>query len=84
MTSCVNRAEAVFPEAKGLSDQDWPGEMDGLGEAKPNGDFVYSVRDKDGSLYFSCRGNVSDGRIDEVTYKTKTARPSETEYWGFE
>jgi hypothetical protein len=83
LSACTNRAEMAFPDAKGLAKGDFPGDVEGFGEADSNGDFHYVVRKKDRSIYFSCRGNTDRLEIDEVTFENVTVRPTAAEKWDF-
>jgi hypothetical protein len=83
LAACTNRAEMAFPDAKGLAKGDFPGDVEGFGEADSSGNFHYVVREKDRSIYFSCRGNIDRLEIDEVTFKNVTVRPTAAEQWNF-
>jgi hypothetical protein len=82
--ACTNRAEMAFPGAEGFAKVDFPGEVEDFGEADSKGDFHYVVREKNRSIYFSCRGNIDRLEIDEVTFKNVTVRPTAAEQWNFE
>jgi hypothetical protein len=81
--ACTEAIESRFPEAKGLSKEDFPGETLGLGETGADGSFGLGVNHEDGSPYWSCRGNSEVRTFEELTYRGVTKRPASSEHWSY-
>ena len=80
---CTEKLESVLPAAKGLSDQNFSEDIGGIGETKTNGDFNFVVPATNGSVLWTCRGNLKSRRIDEVSFEGVVKKPSNAEYWSY-
>ncbi len=83
VAQCTERLETVFPAAKGLSDQDISGDIAGFDDDAPNGGFSFAVSAPDGSVFWTCKGNVESRRIDEVSFKGVVKKPANAEVWSY-
>lgn len=81
--ACSEGIESRFPEAKGLSQEDFPGETLGIGETGPDGTFALGVNHEDGTPYWSCRGNSETRTFEELTYRGVTKSPAPSENWSY-
>jgi hypothetical protein len=82
MGACMEKLETIFPEAKGLSDDDI-GDVEGLGSADSDGSFSFTVAYNDGSPAWSCRGNHKSHQIDELSFEGTVKQPTDEEYWSY-
>ena len=80
---CVDAIEKRFPGAKGLSEEDFPGEVLGVGETDADGTFALGVNHEDGTSYWFCRGNSEARSFEELTFKGATIRPAPPEDWSY-
>ena len=83
VAQCLEKLESVFPAAKGLSDQDISEDIVGFGEDNFNGRFSFTVPAPDGSVFWTCKGNVESRRIDEVGFKGAVKKPANAEVWSY-
>ena len=80
---CVDAIEERFPGAKGLSGEDFPGEVLGVGETDADGAFALGVNHEDGTSYWFCSGNSETRIFEELTFKGATIRPAPSEDWSY-
>ena len=83
VAECLEKLEADFPAAKGLSGQDISEDIVGFGEDNSNGNFSFTVPASDGSVFWTCKGNLESRRIDEVSFKGVMKRPADAEVWSY-
>ncbi|MCP5397251.1 MAG: hypothetical protein H6918_11065 [Sphingomonadaceae bacterium] len=81
--SCLEQIEAVFPQASGLSEEEFSGDVLGIGQVDSAGNFDYSVLDAEGGTYVGCKGNLESRRIFEVTFEGETASPVNSGNWSY-
>ena len=81
--ACTERLETVIPNAKGLPEKDFSGDLEGVGSTGSDGNFKFIVPTTDRSMRWACNGNLKSRRIDEVSYDGVVKRPAHNEHWSY-